>query len=560
MISKSPCPKCRESGGDRHGDNLVTFEDGGSHCFACGYSTRSTTPAKERVTTNKPWKAIKGQIVALPDRGLSHDACNRYDYRVAKVNGDVVQVACYYSEGELVAQKIRFPDKTFKVLGSGRDLNFFGQHLIPDNCKRLIITEGEIDAISVYEANGCKYPAISVPNGAAGAVKTFKKNLDWLNRFDSIIIAFDNDEPGRLAAVECARLLRPGKAAIASLPEKDANDCLKSGNIKGLIASLWDAQIYRPDGIVHVKDIKDDTSDIGKLWDYPWYTMTKELYGRGEAELVLHTSGTGMGKTTVLREMMYHDLCVGEPVGIMMLEESNLDTKLELLSMILQKPVKKILRARKINRIRTTQGQPPIEFDVIDDLQDEELREGKKVLDNLPLYMYDHFGSIDSDELLNKLEYMVTGLGCTRVYLDHISIVISGREAVDERKDIDVLMTNLRSFVERTKCHLDAVCHLRKTDKTPFEEGGQVSLRDLRGSGSLAQLSDIVLGYERNQQNPDPDTASTILVRVLKDRFGGNTGPKLALRYNRETCRLNEVDFVQTDSGIEFQPTEEPTE
>jgi twinkle protein len=85
------------------------------------------------------------------------------------------------------------------------------------------------------------------------------------------------------------------------------------------------------------------------------------------------------------------------------------------------------------------------------------------------------------------------------VYLDHISIVISGQETGDERKEIDILMTKLRSLVEETNCNLVAVCHLRKTSGKPHEEGGRITSQDLRGSGSIYQISNTVLALERDQ-------------------------------------------------------------
>lgn len=537
----TPCPSCRAKGRDKSGDNLVHFEDGGTKCFSCGYYTLADGTAMDGETEDP--RFLVGKICAIPERGLTKDACEKYDYRLAKINGEIVHVACWREDGLLTRQKIRYPDKRFQIIGGGKDMPFFGQHLVPAGGKRLVITEGELDAISVYQAQGHRYPAVSVPNGADSAADCFKQNLEWLNSFDTVVLAFDNDEPGQRAAQVCAALLRPGKAKIAILPKKDANAHLMAGDSTGLIQALWDAKDFKPDGIVHISEVVR-SNDIQLVGDYPWDGLTQALYGRGEAELILHTSGTGMGKSTVLREMISHDLKGGGPVGIMMLEESVFDTKAEIMSTYLHKPIKKILRSRMINKARKEAGLTPLNFNVVDDMTDEEYQSAVEYVNSLPLYLYDHFGSVESEKLINGLDYMATGLGCNRIYLDHISIVISGRETNDERKDIDVLMTHLRSFVERTKCNLNAVCHLRKTSNKPYEEGGQISLQDLRGSGSLAQLSDIVIGYERNQQDPDPLVASTVMVRVLKDRFGGNTGLKVALRYDPDTTQLTEVPFV----------------
>jgi twinkle protein len=247
--------------------------------------------------------------------------------------------------------------------------------------------------------------------------------------------------------------------------------------------------------------------------------------------------------------MLYHDIWAGNRPGLMFLEESARQTVQSLIALELNKPVRKIMAARAVNAARKQQKLKALEFNVKDDLTDKEYQAAHKKLCDTGLSLYDHFGSLDADDLIQKMNYMVTALGCKVIYLDHISIVISGLDSGNERKDIDVMMTKLRSFVERTGCRVEAVCHLTKPDGQPFEEGGQISLKDLRGSGSLYQLADGCLGYERNQQALDPEEANTIVVRSLKDRFAGVTGIVNALRYSPTTGRLTEVEWGRDEEG-----------
>ena len=135
---------------------------------------------------------------------------------------------------------------------------------------------------------------------------------------------------------------------------------------------------------------------------------------------------------------------------------------------------------------------------------------------------------------------MVVGLGVTHIFLDHISIAISGNDSDNERKDIDVLMTEMRSLVEETGCHIDAVVHLKRTNKGSFNEGTQVSLSDLRGSGGLEQLSDAVIALERNQQAAD-DRKNISTIRILKNREIGLVGVAGSLMYEQATGRLVEI-------------------
>lgn len=147
---------------------------------------------------------------------------------------------------------------------------------------------------------------------------------------------------------------------------------------------------------------------------------------------------------------------------------------------------------------------------------------------------------------------MAKALGCRWVILDHLSIVVSGLDTGgDERKLIDMAMTMLRTLVQETDIGLILVSHLKRPAGTGHEEGAQTSLNQLRGSHAIAQLSDMVIGAERNQQGDNPN--ETIL-RVLKNRFSGETGEAATIYYSKSTGRLNEFP---TDRGY-FDP--KPTE
>jgi twinkle protein len=180
---------------------------------------------------------------------------------------------------------------------------------------------------------------------------------------------------------------------------------------------------------------------------------------------------------------------------------------------------------------------------------EEELREAfDATLGTGKVFMYDHWGSTESDNLLAKIRYLARGCGCQYIILDHISIVVSGIEGGDERRIIDNMMTNLRSLTEELNIGLIVVSHLRRPSGDRGHEEGQVtSLSQLRGSASIAQLSDIVIGLERNQQ--DEETSNITTVRVLKNRWSGDTGVAGQLSYSTTTGRM-----VQTDQAINDIP------
>jgi len=523
-VAKEPCPKC----GSR--DNLGRHSDGHGYCFGCGHYEPSDGEVSEKQTREKNMHHLDGVIQALDKRGLSEETCNHWNYRVGSYNGRPVQIANYRNnDGAIVAQKLRFSDKTFTVLGNMKEaLPLYGQWLWRESGRMVVVTEGEVDALSVSQMQGNKWPVVSVPNGAQGAAGAFRKALQYLEGFESVVICFDQDEPGRKAAKECAELLTPGKAKIVSLPLKDANDMLKAGRGGELVSALWGAKTHRPDGIVNAADtwerVKTFMNTTHDLPQFPWPQMNEMLKGAWASRIFLLTAGTGIGKSTMCAEIAYHFLLtrpVDEKIGYIALEETVEESDIRFMSLAANKPLL-----------------------VKNDLTEEEQRAAfDATLGTGRLFLYDHWGSLEGENLINKIKYLAKGCGCRYIFLDHVSIVVSGNDEItDERRAIDNLMTKLRSAIgELPNCTLFVVSHLKRTQGTPHEEGGQVSLSDLRGSQSLAQLSDVVLAGERDQQS---DTDSNVIrIRILKNRPAGRTGLADALEYDAGTGRLNAVDI-----------------
>lgn len=532
LVAHEPCPSCGSK------DNLGRYDDGHGFCFGCGhYEAGDKMEATSKSKPKKPGMLPVGTFGAIAARNLTEETCRKFGYHKATFDGQTVQVAPYYDkDGQLVAQKVRLPGKEFVFLGNPKEATLFGQNVAGSGGKRLVITEGEIDAMSVAQAFNLSWPAVSVPNGAQGAVKAIKANLEFIESFDEVVIAFDMDEPGQKAARECAEVLTPGKAKIAAFALKDANDLLKANRIKDIQGAIWNAATIRPDGVVNGSDLWDEITkpmDVGV--PYPWAKLTQMTRGLRKGEIVTLSAGSGIGKSAVCAEAAY-DLAFNrdQKVGYIALEENTGKSAKRFLSIKLNKP---------------------IHLDA--DVNKEELRSAfDSTLAKGNVFFFDHFGSLDTDNLMSKMRYLVKGCGCDWIILDHLSIVVSGMDLdEDERRAIDKAMTDLRSFVEETGCGMILVSHLKRPEGRGHEEGARTSLAQLRGSAAIGQLSDIVIGLERNQQDDDEDIRNTTVGRVLKNRFSGETGVAVALRYDRETGRLYEIEFVEGEDGIEFEPT-----
>lgn len=514
-----PCPHCGSH------DAAALYDDGHTYCFSCQHTDNGTgaIPQKKHKKRKGIIPRAEMEIRNLKARGITAATCERYNYFVSTSNFGTVQVAEYLDDkGETLFQKLRTRDKKFAVNGKAAN-RFWGQHLFSKG-KKLVITEGEIDCLTVSQMGGNKWPVVSLPHGCGSAKKVFTENLEWLENFDEVVVMFDMDKQGRKACEDVQGLLSPHKLKIAELPLKDPNECLLACKGEEILRAIYDAKEYRPDGIVNAADIREEffaDETEAKCYEYPWCEgLNKLTKGLRKGELVMLTAGTGIGKSTAAREIAYklktHD---NMKMGLVFLEENPKKTVRELLSIHVSKPL-----SMQWGLIDRTALKPAY---------DELFDDGRFVL-------YDHFGSIESNNLLARIRYLAVAEQCDFVVLDHISIAVSGMdEGYDERKTIDKLMTQLRSLVEETGVGMIVISHLKKTnnDKS-FEEGGTISLDDLRGSGTLKQLPDTVLALERNQQAEDEEERNLIKIRVLKNRYAGYTGLAGYLHWDAKRHRL----------------------
>ena len=511
FVMHTPCGVCGSS------DANSLYSDGHTYCFACETYGQSQEEAK--VVELKPVDFLTGTHEVLVKRCLTEKTVKFWNYETTTINGNVAQVANHKTkDGKTVAQKIRTAGKEFSVRGSMKEADLYGQWLWRDKGKSVTIVEGELDALAMSQAFDHKWPVVSVKTGAAGAKKDIKKAIEWLEGFESVVFMFDNDEVGQKAALECAALLSPRKAKIARLPLKDASEMVMAGRHAELVDAFWGAREFAPDGIINGVDLWEEVSTEKEVFStpYPYSGLNEKIGGCRLGEIVTVTAGSGLGKSQLTREFAYHLLNEGATIGYVALEESSKRTAQGLMSLHLNKLVH------------------------LQDVPKEELKEAfDATLGTGRVFMYDHWGSTESDNLLGRIRYLARGCGCQYIILDHISIVVSGIEGGDERRIIDNMMTNLRSLTEELNIGMIVVSHLRRpSGDKGHEEGVMTSLSQLRGSAAIAQLSDIVIGLERNQQ--DAETSNQTTVRVLKNRWSGETGVAGQLMYSKETGRMSE--------------------
>ncbi len=533
------CPTC----GKNH---LSLNADGSSKCFhaTCGtfhaaQNTESnvsniTQPTVERKV--KPMQATnsEGSYAALTDRRISEETATKYGVRVLHgADGKPVEHHYPYFNGhELGATKIRKIPKDFYLRGSFDETGLFGEQLFNKGGKYVTITEGECDAMAAYELMGSKWASVSIKRGAEGAERDVKDSLEFLESFDNIIICFDKDKSGVAAAKKIARLFQPSKAKIMTLPNgfKDANDMLIANKHKDFMETWWSAKTYTPSGVINVSDEKKKFFNRPKMDSvpYPWEGLNKKLYGMRQGELITLTGGTGLGKSSVTREIEHHLIKnTKDNVGVIALEED------------WRRTIDGILSIEANARLYIDQEREKFSEEELDKFFDV-LYDGEN---KNRVWVHAHFGTNNIDEIFTKLRFMIIACECKWVVVDHLHMLVAAVSEGDERRAIDNIMTRLRSIVEETGAGLILVSHLRRANGDKGHENGiEVSLSHLRGSQAIAQLSDCVIALERNQQSEDFNESNTTRVRVLKSRYTGDVGMASHLLYNRETGRLSEFE------------------
>ena len=525
-----PCPLCKSS------DAVSVNADSSAYCFSCQQYIKEYDMETQPITNGKQESKVQNfsqqsDFTEIVDRNLSENTCKKYGVSV-KTDSMGTITNHYYpyhdKQGSKIATKTRYTkSKEFSVQGSTHQAGLFGEHLFSKN-KFIIITEGEIDCLSAYQmfyTGKYETPVVSIKHGVASAVKDIKNSLEWLEQFQNILINFDNDEQGKEGALKVAELFSPGKCKIMHLPQefKDASDCLVKNKIQIYTQAFWNAKRFAPDGIINANTLFDDIikPSVQSFVQYPFEGLNKMTYGLRASELVTFTSGSGLGKTQVIRELVHHLLKqTKDNLGLLMLEE---------------------------NPVVTSKGIMSIEANQRLHLPDVHIskEEWQKHFDATTgsgrVFLFDHFGSNTIDNIISRVRYLAKGLDCKYIIIDHVSIIVSDQSHGDERKALDEIMTRLRTLVQETGIAMIVVSHLRRPDGKGHEEGAATSLSQLRGSASIGQLSDMVIGLERDAQHDDPEIRHTTKVRVLKNRFSGITGPCCDLKYDMDTGRLAEV-------------------
>ena len=533
-----PCPACSSR------NNNSLYSDGHEYCYGCGYYKPGEGQAGEHKHSKGKLAAdliLDGEFRALRSRKIDEGTCQKFGYRVGEdAAGNAIHIAPYYdADGRLVAQKVRGKDKKFSVRGDIKQALPFGAQLWGRGGKKLVVTEGEIDAMSFSQAQGNKWPVVSIGCGAGAQIRKYiAQHREYFRSFEEVILMFDMDDPGRKAAREAAEVIgMSAKIAELPAPYKDANDMLKAGKVDDLLRAMWNAQAYRPDGIVDMASLEEEVMKPVEI-GLPWWSesLTRLTYGRRRGELYALGAGTGVGKTDFLTQQIAYDVKdLNLPVGVFFLEQGPVETAKRIAGKLAGKTFHIPDSGWTEADLRGTWA---------------ELQASGKV------FLYDSFGMNDWDAIEEKIEFLAHSEGIKDFYFDHLTAVASGD---GEREELERVMAKMGALVKRLDITLTFVSHLATPDGKPHEEGGRVTIRHFKGSRSIGFWSHYMFGLERDQQAEDERVRTTTTFRVLKDRYTGRaTGEVFYLGYDRETGRLYETSDPTEDTDRHGFREEEP--
>lgn len=532
------CEMCPSS------DGMCIREDGSKYCFACLGNKFADSSDKEQAVAKSA--TVQSVLISgtypevLKNRGITKDILEFFNYQIGTYQGNPVHIAnVHNAQGKLVAQQLRTANKDFIFLGQASNLGLVGTHLWePKDTVHITIVEGYIDQLSVAQAQSTRWPVLTVPAGVGSAYKAIQRDLEYLNKWKYVVLAFDNDEAGKAAMEKCSELFEPGKVRIATWPRKDANDSIVLGQYDEVRETLWNAKTVKPDSVVKPSDLLEEILRkpvIGTPWLFP--QLTDMTFGIHPEQLIVLGSGPGIGKShfidNIVADLIYtKDI----PVGIFSFEHGAAEF------------------CRKMAGLRMGKALHLPGALTYTDSEVAAITEAVKEADK-NLSVYKAVGSVKSTELVNKIRYMVKGEGAKVVIIDNLTNISSDTKYKEATKE-DEILDSLQSLTRELKCTIILVCHFAKDKKTitikskegshqeddSWGKGRRAVLESFKGSQVIGSAADVVLALARNAESEDREVRDILHVGCLKSKANGQSrGTWFSLRYNPITAKLEEI-------------------
>lgn len=532
-------------------DGLATYTDDHKrvtgYCWACGEFVadpygEGKPPMKAKITRSPEEVAQEMQEIAsyktlaLPSRMLRADSLAYFDITIGVSQANGVEPAFAYfpyrTNGTITGYKVRLMQpKMMWAVGNLKGVEGFGwQEALVAGGRKLFITEGEFDAVALYQSlkdrnAGTEWahlnPAvISLPHGSSSAKRFITDNLAAIrSHWKDVVLVFDQDEPGQEAARDVLQVLPT--ASTATLPAKDANEALIQGRSRALAdAVLFKASVPKNTRIVNANSLFTQGREQAK-WglSWPWEGLTKLTRGIRFGETYYLGAGVKMGKSEIVNSLGGH-LITEHKLKVFMAkpEEANRKT----VQMVAGKIAGRIFH------------DPEVEFDfkAYDDAT-------ARIGDSLHLLnLYQHLGweSLRSDIMAAHAD------GCRAVFIDPITNLTNGVASGEANTKLQEVAQELASMALDLDIVIFIFCHLKSPESgDPHERGGKVYSHQFAGSRAMMRSCNLMLGLEGNK-DPDraPEERNVRRLVVLEDREFGATG-YINLYWDNKTSLFHEI-------------------
>ena len=582
VYGKNPCWGCQKEGKDRHGDNFHYYGEGkGGHCHVCGCTIRSDEYKGEgdnvveyeeweinimaKEFTNEDHDKLKEITTFDPKgyRGLNKEVCQHFGVRheYNQTTGELTrQLYPNTIDWEFSSYKVRQLPKTFFSLGSlSNDYDLFGQWRFKNASGRfVVITAGEVDQLSAHlmlEWNRNKgnssfdpIPVVSPINGETGSHKQLQKHYEWFDKFEKIILCYDQDDAGLKAVEEAVKVLPKGKVHIMKLNRKDTN-CYIWDNERGVavdhkqewINCFWKAEKYAPQGITSSNNLEDKMREyvsIPRITLPPFmHRMQKMLAGGFPIGYIINVlSASGTGKSTFVDAMILHWV-MNDPrkVGIVSLEASEGEYGVNLSSSYC---------GFKLNLLET----PEEKLEYLDKPENVEKRQELWTAeDGSPrFYLVD----AEMETMKKKIEYLIRGLGCKIIVLDPLQDILDSLDDDEQAK----WMKWEKDIVKKEQVTIININHSRKSGQgqKANSRGADLSEEDMHGSSTIFKSGGINIILMRDKEAELEEDRNTTIAKITKARGVGNTGVAGHYYYENNTHRIfDKEDYFSSKTSMQ---------
>jgi KaiC/GvpD/RAD55 family RecA-like ATPase len=562
------CDKCGSS------DGKAIYNDGSHYCWVCKDKSLSedykdhldskkrkgkvkkvkevedmeVKPSTKPALTTEEKQEFKAETSTKGKgfRGIRDEFNTMFNvrYSYSEETGEVIEQAYTCTQaGELVGYKIREVPKNFYSKGrTGADCELFMQFKFNRGGRYVIITEGELDALSAYQmfadynkTKGDYETAVVSPTTGANSHKQIAAQYKFFDSFEQIIVAYDSDKAGQDAVETIVKVLPKGKVKIMSMRYKDANEYLQKGEEKAFISDFYNAKAYVPVGVLPSSGLYDrilNQSSVAKIPFPPFMGELNDLFigGMPLGHIINIAADTGIGKTTLVNEMIYYWI-FNSPhmIGIVSMELDAGQYGEALLSRHIEKKLALIpSQEEKLAFLRSDKVKAQAQDLMLDSSG------------NSRFYLLDNRdGSVE--DIQDTIEELVVGCGAKVIVLDPLQDILDGLGNEEQAS----FMKWTKGFMKSHSVTFVFINHMRKT---PAGQNGADSEQNIMGSSTIIKSASANILLKRDKMAEDELTRNSTEISVTKNRVCGLTGPAGSIYYDNTTHTLHNLKQWMKDN------------